>query len=489
MRRMRVLIVFTAVLLLCVGGLPETALAKDADGDVVIVIDAGHGGQDPGSEALTGTYEKDCNLEIALAMKEELGKYKGVKVYLTRSDDEWLTNTGRAMVAAALNADFLISIHNNSGSATNSGCIGYRSLNSYYSEATNEMCSLITDNLAALGLHNGGVQTRESTQYAGEDYYTLIGEGVRAGVPSIIIEHCFLSNPGDAALLTNPDKTVNKEMAAKMGVADANAVVTYFGLSRRTAAADSRSTVTLQRGGSVTLSVPNYAGSDATWYSIDQNTAVVDGNGVATAVGAGTTNIVYKLADGTTGYCTVKVEPPAAKALTGCVDPTFYDNMTDFGEINLGSVFGFVSYSDGSSVKVTPEITGNLDKAKIGIQDIGIKYGELTGFLRVCNASPPYVPEVTLPEPTDAPEPSESGSETDSAASDVKPTGGEQTADETTAGAVLPSEDKGDISGKLIKYIIVLLVVLILGIVLFVLENGRRKRRRRNSRRSGRRYR
>lgn len=484
MRKLRMFTIFMAVLLLCFGGMPETTRAKDADGDVVIVIDAGHGGHDPGSEAVTGAYEKDCNLEIALAMKEELGKYKGVKVYLTRADDEWLTNTGRAMVAAAMKADFLISIHNNSGSATNSGCIGYRSLNGYYSEATNEMCSLITDNLAALGLHNGGVQTRESTQYAGEDYYTLIGEGVRAGIPSVIIEHCFLSNPEDAALLTNEDKTVNKETAKKMGIADANAVVTYFGLSRRTAAADSQSTVTLQRGSSVTLSIPNYAGADATWYSIDQNTATVDGNGVATAVGAGTTNIVYKLGDGTTGYCTVKVEQPQAVALTGCIDPTFYESMADFDAINLGSVFGFVTYSDGSAAKVAPEVTGTLDKAKIGIQDIGIKYGELTGFLRVCNASPPYVPEVTLPEQTDAPKPSESGSEANSEASSDRQTDGEQ-----TSAPVQPSENKGDISGKLIKYIIVLLVVLVLGIILFVLENGRRRKRNSRRRGSGRRYR
>ncbi|MCM1309079.1 MAG: N-acetylmuramoyl-L-alanine amidase [Butyrivibrio sp.] len=487
MKRQGMLIVFAAALSLCLGALHETVRAKDADGDVVIVIDAGHGGQDPGSEALTGAYEKDCNLEIALAMKEELGKYKGVKVYLTRSDDEWLTNTGRAMVAASLKADFLISVHNNSGSATSSGCIGYRSLNKYYSEATNEMCSLITDNLAALGLHNGGVQTRESTQYAGEDYYTLIGEGVRAGIPSVIIEHCFLSNSEDAAFLTNADKTVNKENARKMGVADANAVVTYFGLSRRTAAADSQSSVTLQKGSSVTLSIPNYAGADATWYSIDQNTATVDGNGTATAVGTGTTNIVYKLADGTTGYCTVKVEPPTAVTLTGCIDPTFYENMTEFGAMNLADAFGFVSYSDGSSLKTAVEITGSLDKAKIGIQDIEIKYGELTGLLRVCNASSPYVPEVTLPEPTDAPKPSETASEnsepTDASSVD-------RTDAESASGPNQPSDGKEDISGKLVKYIVVLLAVVVLGIILFVLENGRRRKRGNRSRRSsGRRYR
>ena len=158
--------------------------AKDAEGNVVIVIDPGHGGEDPGAQAVTGAFEDDCNYLIAVAMKNELCKYEGVKVYLTREADSWITNTGRAMVAANLNADFLISLHNNSGSSTNTGALAYRSLNEYYAEATNDMCTLILDNLAELGLKNGGVQTRTSTTYDYEDYYTIIGEGVRAGVPS-----------------------------------------------------------------------------------------------------------------------------------------------------------------------------------------------------------------------------------------------------------------------------------------------------------------
>ena len=137
------------------------------------------------------------------------------------------------MVAANLNADFLISLHNNSGSSTNTGALAYRSLNEYYAEATNDMCTLILDNLAELGLKNGGVQTRTSTTYDYEDYYTIIGEGVRAGVPSIIVEHCFLSNPEDAALISNPDGSLKEAELAKMGVADAKAVVSYFKLEKK----------------------------------------------------------------------------------------------------------------------------------------------------------------------------------------------------------------------------------------------------------------
>ncbi len=443
--------------------------AKDSDGDIVIVIDAGHGEDDPGSiAATTGVYEKDCNLAIAKAMKNELSKYEGVKVYLTRSDDEWMTNTGRAMIAASLNADFLISIHNNSGSESNSGCIAYRSLNEYYSEATNDMCSLITENLAALGLNNGGVQTRTSTDFDYEDYYTVIAEGVRAGIPTIIVEHCFLSNPSDEALLCNPDGTVNSEMAAMMGEADAKAVVTYYNLTPRTAQADSETTVTLQKGYSIELSIPDYSGDDASWYSIDKNVASVDENGVATTVGTGTTNIVYRLPDGTSGYCTIVVEQEEAVALTGGINPTFYETPEELENINEDDIFAFVSYSDGSARKVKPDSIGSIDYEAVGIQDIEISYGELKGNLRVC-MSRDYIPEVTTPAPTEP--------ET------LPATSAEQAVTSETAQNNDNEDDSAIDYRKLIRYAVVLLVVVLIAIILVIVENKRRRNRRRRRRR------
>ena len=218
---------------------PALTEVEAATDDVIIVIDPGHGGQDPGSIATTGAYEKDCNYAIAQAMMDELNQYEGVQVYMTRSKDEWLTNTGRAMVAATLKADFLISIHNNSGSSTSTGAIAYCSLNEYYNEPTREMGALILNNLEELGLANGRVQTRVSTTYTYEDYYTLIAESVRAGVPAVLIEHCFLSNENDAAFVSNSDGSLNMDNLKKMGVADANAVVRYFGLTKRTGEAPS----------------------------------------------------------------------------------------------------------------------------------------------------------------------------------------------------------------------------------------------------------
>ncbi len=450
---------------LCILG--NNVQAKDADGDVVIVIDAGHGADDPGSiSASTGVYEKDCNLAIAMALKAELGKYDGVKVYLTRSDDSWMTNTGRAMEAAALNADFLISCHNNSGSESNSGALAYRSINPNYSEATNDMCTMILDNLAELGLKNGGVQTRVATDYDYEDYYTLIGEGVRAGVPSIIVEHCFLSNAEDAAYISNSDGSINEEHTTAMGVADAKAIAQYFNLSPRTAQADGTAVVTLSKSYSVKVNIPDYSGDDASWYSVDKTVATVDENGIATAVGAGTTNIVYKLSDGTTGQCQVEVKETVPVAVVGGIDPTFYKSAEEFAAIDIGSVFGFELFSDGFAQKIKPTVNGTVDTTAVGIQDIPITYDGLEGTLRVVHNSADYKPEVTLPEPTQEP------------ATTLAPT-----ESVTTAAVTKPdSDNNGKSNGimSVLKYVIVLLIVVIVAVVLVIVERSRKHRRRRN---------
>lgn len=439
--------------------------AKDSDGDVVIVIDAGHGDNDPGSiSSVTNAKEKDCNLAIARAMKDELGKYDGVKVYMTRSGDEWITNSGRAMIAASLHADFLISIHNNSGSETNSGCIGYRSLNELYARSTEEMCTLITDNLAGLGFANGGVQTRVSTQYDYEDYYTLIAEGVRAGVPSVIIEHCFLSNASDAAKLTNSDGTVNTEMAVSMGKADAAAVVKYFNLSERTTPADNKTELMLTKGNGVRIEIPDRSADGASWTSSDDSSVTVDENGYAKAVGTGTAKVTYSLSDGTTGFAIISVPEVTEVALTGAINPTFYDDVEDmFSDIDLGSAFGIVTYSDGTSEKVSLDSVADVDKSKTGTQYVDIKYRNLTGRLMVCHNNSEYKPEVTEPAPTDAP---------------TQPETKEQTAAETVSQTETAKASKDDGTVKsLIKFVVVLLVLVIIAIILVVIERNRQGRR------------
>ena len=90
-------------------GLPKIEGPMDASRPLV-VIDAGHGGKDPG--AGTGAVkEKDLTLALALAVRDELVRQGGVRVALTRSDDTYVTLDERPAIARRLGADLFISIH------------------------------------------------------------------------------------------------------------------------------------------------------------------------------------------------------------------------------------------------------------------------------------------------------------------------------------------------------------------------------------------
>ena len=78
----------------------------------LVVIDAGHGGHDPGSSSADGTVqEKDVALAIAKAVAKELLESGKVRVALTRSDDRFLVLSERREIARRLHADLFISIH------------------------------------------------------------------------------------------------------------------------------------------------------------------------------------------------------------------------------------------------------------------------------------------------------------------------------------------------------------------------------------------
>jgi N-acetylmuramoyl-L-alanine amidase len=89
--------------------LPQVYGASDATRPLV-VIDAGHGGRDPGA-AGEGVIEKDVTLALALAMRDALVEQGGVRVALTREDDRLLSLEERPAIARRLDADLFVSIH------------------------------------------------------------------------------------------------------------------------------------------------------------------------------------------------------------------------------------------------------------------------------------------------------------------------------------------------------------------------------------------
>lgn len=91
--------------------LPKVEGAKRS-GLPLVVIDAGHGGHDPGSSASDySEREKTIALAIARAIRDELVASGRVRVALTRSDDRFLVLAERREIARALHADLFISIH------------------------------------------------------------------------------------------------------------------------------------------------------------------------------------------------------------------------------------------------------------------------------------------------------------------------------------------------------------------------------------------
>lgn len=79
--------------------------------DIVIAIDAGHGGKDPGALGFRGTQEKEVTLRIAKELHKKLRRRKGFKPVLVRDDDKYLSLSDRVHVARQSRADLLVSIH------------------------------------------------------------------------------------------------------------------------------------------------------------------------------------------------------------------------------------------------------------------------------------------------------------------------------------------------------------------------------------------
>jgi len=87
-------------------------------GDYIVVIDAGHGGEDPGAVNRKGIKEKDIVLKIAKNTAKRLNRRRGIRAYLTRKGDYFIPLRKRIMIAKEYGADIFISIHADSSFST-----------------------------------------------------------------------------------------------------------------------------------------------------------------------------------------------------------------------------------------------------------------------------------------------------------------------------------------------------------------------------------
>lgn len=215
------------------------AYAGRAATRLVVVLDPGHGGYDPGAIA-NGTNEKTLTLKIAKYCKDALEKNGRIQVYMTRESDTSVggaTNASadlknRVSFAVSKNADLFVSIHLNSAGAAAYGAEVYYPNSNYRSDIGQEgqkLASSIQKQLVNLGLYNRGVKVRQSengsTYPDGSvlDYYAVIHQSKRNGFPGIIVEHAFLTNASDYQKYLSSD-----EKLKTLGEADAKGIIEYI---------------------------------------------------------------------------------------------------------------------------------------------------------------------------------------------------------------------------------------------------------------------
>lgn len=201
---------------------------------IVVVLDPGHGGKDNGASA-NGLIEKNINLKIAQACKAELEKHTGVKVYMTRTSDKYVSLEGRVEAAKLFGATLFVSIHMNSSEKKEANGAEVYYPNANYNPSVSaegkQAAQSILDELVDLGLSNRGVKFLNSTDdedgegtYADgstSDYYSVIRNSKKNGFPGIIVEHAFLTNKDDAEELKDGNFLV------ELGKADARGILKY----------------------------------------------------------------------------------------------------------------------------------------------------------------------------------------------------------------------------------------------------------------------
>lgn len=229
---------------------PESAMAlidEDSDIDtqanegVTICLDPGHGGNDSGAIGVNNVYEKNLTLKIAQYCKQELEKYN-CRVVMTRTGDTNPSLEERADYAKSQGAQYLISIHLNS--AAGGGAVGAEVYypNTHWrpdiSQNGKNVAQAIQSQLVSLGLYDRGIKFRtidtniypDPFRYDDSsvaDYYGIIRNAKYNGLTGLIIEQCFINNVSDYNNYLNSDAKLQK-----LGVADANGIVSALGLTK-----------------------------------------------------------------------------------------------------------------------------------------------------------------------------------------------------------------------------------------------------------------
>ena len=161
--------------------------------EALIVIDPGHGGQDPGKVGVNDALEKDINLAIAEKLRKNL-EDMGVQIVMTREDD--MVPDGkkedlkkRVDLINEVKPELVVCIHQNS--FTNQTVAGPQVFYHGESDVSKEISQMLQEELWQ-------IDTEHKREIKGNESYYMLSE---TSVPTVIVECGFLSNPQDAEKL------------------------------------------------------------------------------------------------------------------------------------------------------------------------------------------------------------------------------------------------------------------------------------------------
>lgn len=184
-----------------------------------IFIDAGHGGNDPGTKGEIGGntyYEKDINLSVALFLEKELNA-RGFNVVMSRTTDKAVELSERAPMAKKANADMFVSIHCNSftGSGRAYGPIVMytdRPNIKYNKKSFANIFSNGFDNLKKMYPAMRASRVKSDVEMHGDDWYLAVLANV--DIPSVLLEIGFMTDESDLKMMIDP--SWQKALASKI---------------------------------------------------------------------------------------------------------------------------------------------------------------------------------------------------------------------------------------------------------------------------------
>jgi N-acetylmuramoyl-L-alanine amidase len=221
----------------------------DGERDVIVAVDAGHGGVDPGAIGRGGTREKDVTLAIARALAERIDSEPGMHAVLTRNRDEFVELWDRIARARAAHADLFISVHADSirDRSISGASVYVLSVHGASSEAARVLADRenAADLMGGIPIDDKGVlgavlvdaaqdQIIGMSASAAERVMSAL-EGVgeirraqvqRAGfvvlkspaIPSMLVETAYISNPGEERRLRSTEQQSRLAEAIATGV-------------------------------------------------------------------------------------------------------------------------------------------------------------------------------------------------------------------------------------------------------------------------------